>query len=219
MNGFFLAVLSSSTHGTVINAFTICVWIECSNRARNFTWCSCKTRQWTKSWKSAFPQPSLQESYGTSHWWHDNALHIMKRTLRDVMRGYLLTDRLSVFFSVFYKNLIIFLYQMSLQESYNDSKRIMAYVITPCPLLLQKAQMLETSACLSFYSWIFTRLNLFDTPNWSVSLAHWLWNNVPLQTNPSFSVLSAIHHESEFHFAIFWSTLSLHRVPGDCLLH
>ena len=76
----------------------------------------------------------------------------MKRTLRDVMRGYLLTDRLSVFFSVFYKNLIIFLYQMSLQESYNDSKRIMAYVITPCPLLLQKAQMLETSACLSFYS-------------------------------------------------------------------
>ena len=72
----------------------------------------------------------------------------MKRTLRDVMRGYLLTDRLSVF----YKNLIICLYQNSLQESYNDSKRIMAYVITPCPLLLQKAQMLETSAWLSFYS-------------------------------------------------------------------
>lgn len=72
----------------------------------------------------------------------------MKRTLRDVMRWYLLTDRLSVF----YKNLIIFLYQKSLQESYNDSKRRMAYVITPCPLLLQKAQMLETSAWLFFYS-------------------------------------------------------------------
>ena len=52
---------------------------------------------------------------------------------------------------MFYKNLIIcFLYQKSLQESYNDSKRIMAHVITPCPLLLQKAQMLETSAWLSF---------------------------------------------------------------------
>ena len=76
-----------------------------------------------------------------------------------------------------------FLYQMSLQESYNDSKTIMADVIS-CLLLLQKAQMLQTSAWLSFYSWIFTLLNLFDTPNWSVSLAHWLWNNVPLQTNP-----------------------------------
>lgn len=57
-------------------------------------------------------------------------------------------------------------------------------MITPCPLLLQKAQMLQTSAWLSFYSWIFTLLNLFDTPNWSISLAHWPWNNVPLQTNP-----------------------------------
>ena len=57
-------------------------------------------------------------------------------------------------------------------------------MITPCPLLLQKAQMLQTSAWLSFYSWIFTLLNLFDTPNWSISLAHWLWNKVPLQTNP-----------------------------------
>ena len=42
MNGLLQTVFPSSTHGTVINTFTIEIWVKRSNRTRDFSWSTYK---------------------------------------------------------------------------------------------------------------------------------------------------------------------------------